>query len=325
MGLSGSSRLAGTDIQLCYLSFVSRNLKAHVLLVLVTLVWGATFALIKHALQDISALLFNAVRMALASVALALIFRGRLPGLRRSAGPGILVGIFLYAGYEFQTSGLRFTAPSKSAFITGISVVLVPVLMAVGWRKRASLWTWLGVLMAFAGLYFMTVPSEPGGGISLSGVNFGDWLTLACAFAFAMQIIFVGRATSASGSGCPFEHIALLQAATAAVLMAISAPLLEHVQVRWSASVIAAILITGLLGTAAAFSIQAWAQQFLPATHTALIFALEPVFAWLTSFLFLNEHIGTRAAAGGALILAGVLTGELLGQRAEKPEAATAR
>jgi len=296
---------------------VSRSLKAHILLVLVTLVWGATFVLIKAALRDISALLFNTVRMALASVALAIIFRPKLRGLERSAPSGILVGLFLYAGYEFQTSGLRFTTPSKSAFLTGLSVVLVPVFMALIFRRGASLWTWIGVFLALAGLYFLTIPS--GAGFSLGSLNLGDLLTLACAVAFAFQIISVGRATSHDQQGYPFEHIAFLQVATAAVLMAISFPLLERPQVAWSASVIWAILITGILGTAVAFSIQAWAQQFLPATHTALIFALEPVFASLTSWLLLHEHLGSRALFGGALILGGIVMAEVVGARSEPP------
>jgi drug/metabolite transporter (DMT)-like permease len=299
---------------------VSKSLKAHILLVLVTFVWGATFVLIKAALHDISALLFNAVRMTLAAAALGVIFGPKLRGLRRSAPAGILVGLFLYAGYEFQTSGLRFTTPAKSAFITGVSVVLVPVFMALLFRRGASLWTWIGVAMAFLGLYFLTIPS--GAGLSLSSLNLGDLLTLVCAVGFAFQIITLGRATSHDQQGYPFEHIAFLQVATAAVLMAISFPLLEHPYLSWSASVIWAILITGILGTAAAFSIQAWAQQFLPATHTALIFALEPVFASLTSWLLLHERLGGRAIFGGALIFSGILMAEVIGVRSEQPSTA---
>jgi drug/metabolite transporter (DMT)-like permease len=299
---------------------VSRSLKAHILLVLATLVWGATFVLIKAALADISALLFNAMRMALASVALAIIFGSRLRGLRRSLPAGILVGLFLYAGYEFQTSGLLFTTPSRSAFITGLSVVLVPVFMVLIFRRGASLWTWIGVALAFVGLYFLTIPG--GAGVSLASLNLGDLLTLACAVAFAFQIISVGHATSHDQQGYPFEHIAFVQVATAAVLMAISFPLLEHPHVVWSAAVIWAIMITGILATAVAFSIQAWSQQFLPSTHTALIFALEPVFASLTSWLLLHEHLGSRALLGGALILSGIAMAEVIGARSEQLSAA---
>lgn len=290
-----------------------RALKAHILLVLVTLVWGATFVVIKDALQDVSALLFNAVRMVLASAALAVIFGARLRGLGRSAGAGMLVGVFLYAGYEFQTSGLRFTTPSKSAFITGVSVVLVPVFMTALFRRRAGLWTWFGVALTFTGLYFMTIPA----GQAFESVNLGDLLTFVCAVAFAFQIISVGRATTKEHGNRRYEHIAFLQTATAAVLMTLSFPLLEHPHVVWSARVVVAILITGLLGTAAAFSIQTWAQQFLPATNTALIFALEPVFAWLTAWLFMHEGMSLRSILGAGMILGGILVSELIGTRTE--------
>lgn len=295
---------------------MSRSLKAHILLVLITLVWGATFLLIKEALRDVSALMFNAIRMLIASVALAIIFGRRLRGLPQSLKAGSLVGLFLFAGYEFQTSGLRFTTPAKSGFITGVSVVLVPVISVILFRRRASLWTWLGVVLAFLGTYFMTIPAT--GGLSASAVNRGDVLTLVCAVCFALQIIFVGRATAADEGGHPYEHISFLQTAIAAVLMTITFPLVEHPHITLSATVISAILITGLLGTAAAFTIQTWAQQFLPATHTALIFALEPVFAWLTSALFANERLEQRAIAGAVLILGGILLAELVGAQMEK-------
>ncbi|HKE32553.1 MAG TPA: DMT family transporter, partial [Candidatus Angelobacter sp.] len=104
---------------------------------------------------------------------------------------------------------------------------------------------------------------------------------------------------------------------------AIATPLLEHPHMQLSPTVISAILITGILGTAVAFTVQAWAQQFTPATHAALIFTLEPVFAWLTSFIMLNERLGLRAGAGALLIIAGVLVSELLGN-VSRPETALA-
>jgi len=291
---------------------VSRSLKAHLLLVAVTVVWGVTFVEIKDALRDISPLLFNAVRMALAGTALALIFRKNLRMSRAALGYGIWMGTLLWMGYEFQTTGLVLTTPSKSAFLTGVSVVLVPVFVALIWRRHINRWTSFGVLVAFVGLYLLTVPNAGSGGL-LSGINRGDLLTLGCAVAFAFQIIFMGRAMRAHA----FEQIATLQACVAAVLMAASAPLLEKPHVVWSPRVVLAILVTALLGTAAAFTIQAWAQQFTPPTHTALIFVLEPVFAWASSYLLLGERLGTRASLGALLIIAGVLLSELKGSASE--------
>ena len=111
----------------------------------------------------------------------------------------------------------------------------------------------------------------------------------------------------------PFEQIAVLQVAVAAALMLIAAPLEPAAHLHSSPLLIAAVLITGIVCTAVAFTVQAWAQQFTPATHAALIFTLEPVFAWLTSLIFLHESLGARAGAGAAFILAGVLVSELLG------------
>lgn len=299
---------------------MSRSVKAHILLILVTLVWGATFVEIKDALHDISPLLFNAVRMTLAAAVLGIIYLPHLKTIsRRVFRSGALVGLFLFLGYEFQTTGLRLTTPSKSAFLTSLSVVLVPVFLRIFWARTTSAWTIAGVISAFAGLYLLTVPAGAGGVGDLGSVNLGDLLTVGCAIGFAFQIIFVGRATSATS----FEAIAFLQAAVAAALMLISAPLLESVHAVWSARAITAILVTGLLGTAAAFTIQAWAQQFMAPTNTALIFALEPVFAWMTSYVVLNERLGWRAVAGALLILAGLIFSELLGGAQQPARIAT--
>lgn len=287
---------------------MTRSTKAHILLVVVTFIWGATFVVIKNALAEISPLLFNAVRMTLASLCLAAIYWRDIAGMERvTLRAGIFVGVFLWLGYEFQTTGLRLTTPSKSGFLTGVSVVLVPVLLALFWRRKINRWTLLGVAAAVLGLFFMTVPSAGESLADWSSVNLGDLLTLGCAVAFAFQIILLGRATEQHS----FKSIAFLQTATAAVLMALTVPVVERAHSTWSWRVWAAIAITGILGTALAFTIQAWAQQFTPATHTALIFALEPVFAWLTSYLVEGERLGWRASAGALLILGGVVLSEL--------------
>ncbi len=293
---------------------MSRSVKAHILLILATLAWGATFVLIKSALADISPLLLNAIRMSLAALLLAVAYFAQLRRARAAAVKmGVLVGFFLWAGYECQTVGLKYTTPSKSAFLTGLSVILVPVFLAIGWRRMVQRWTAAGVMAAFCGLYLLTVPASNGNGLNLATINRGDVLTLGCAVSFAMQIIFIGRAMQRFESG----QIATLQAIACAALSWFTVPMAEKSFVVWSPVVIWTIAITALFCTAAAFAIQAWAQQFTPPTHTALIFALEPVFAWITSYLVLGERLGGRASLGAALILGGVLVSELKGSSAE--------
>jgi drug/metabolite transporter (DMT)-like permease len=289
---------------------VSRSLKAHLLLVLVTLIWGCTFPLIKAALADSSPLTLNAVRMSLAAVMLAIYYRRQLRRLTRAGFfTGSVVGVFLGLGYAFQTAGLRLTTPSKSAFLTGISTVLVPLVLVVFWRAKIHRWRIAGIGLALLGLFLMTVPGGSQALADFANINTGDLLTIACAFGFAFQIVFLGRSTRRF----PFEQMAVLQIGIGALLTAIAAPMLEHPHFRPTPAVIATVLVTGILGTAVAFTVQAWAQQFTPATHAALIFNLEPVFAWLTSYIFLHERLGLRAGAGALMILAGILISELLG------------
>jgi len=270
-----------------------------------------TFVVVKGAVErDATPLLFNFVRMAVAAVALGIFFQRELRGISRSALiAGSLPGLFLWLGYEFQTTGLRLTEASKSAFITGLSVVLVPLLLRLFWGRRTTMWTAVGVLAAFVGLFLLSIPGGESGLGNWASVNRGDILTLACAFSFAFHIIFLGRASERY----PLAQIGFLQIATAAVLMGLTAPLLEKPHLVWSQRVVWAILITSLLATAAAFTIQAWAQRFVSATQTALILSLEPVFAWMTSYVVLGERLGLRAGIGAVLILAGVLISELMG------------
>jgi drug/metabolite transporter (DMT)-like permease len=297
------------------------SLTAHLLLILVTLVWGCTFPLVKSALNDVSPLLFNLLRMSLAAVVLLATYASSLRGLRKQdLRLAALAGLFLGLGYQLQTAGLARTTPSKSAFITGLVVVFVPLLsMLPGVSTKSSrpgLGAIAGALVAFTGLVLLT--SQPGSGAAiLRGFHTGEWLTLACAVAFAAHLLTLDRASKRLSA----RRLGTLQIAFAALFMLLTLPLGGHVKMHWTPLLLLALGVTALLATAAAFTIQSWAQQHLPPTHTALILTMEPVFAALTSFLFLHERFGPREILGAALILTGILAAELLptrpGPRAE--------
>jgi drug/metabolite transporter (DMT)-like permease len=294
---------------------MSRSLKAHLLLLAATFVWGSTFIVIKSALADATPLVFNAVRMVFAAIVLVVIFFRQLRRLPVGAlRAGFEIGTLMWLGYEFQTAGLLYTSASKSAFLTGISVVLVPLLLAIFWRRHVNRYTLAGVFAALVGLYFLCVP--PGQGLSLASLNRGDLLTLACAVAFAFQIIILGR----SAQHYDFVHLVPIEISVCAAWMLISIPIADrHGFIHFTHGMWGALAVTALLGTVACFLVQAWAQRFTPPTHTALIFALEPVFAGLTSYLLIGERLGSRGIVGAALILIGVLASELLGQ-VQQPE-----
>jgi len=294
---------------------MSRSLKAHLLLLAATFVWGSTFIVIKAALADASPLVFNAARMTISALILCVIFFRQLRALPAGAlRAGFEIGTLMWIGYEFQTVGLLYTSASKSAFLTGISVVLVPLLLALFWRRHVNRYTQAGVAAAIVGLYLLCVPAAQG--ISLASLNRGDIFTLGCAVAFAFQVIVVGRSAQHYG----FAHLVPIEITACALWMLISIPIADrHGFIRFTPAMIAALAVTALLGTVACFLIQAWAQRFTPPTHTALIFSLEPVFAGITSYLLIGERLGSRSLFGAALILAGVLASELLGQ-VQKPE-----
>jgi drug/metabolite transporter (DMT)-like permease len=290
------------------------NLLAHLLLIAVVLVWGCTFPLVKSALSDISPLLFNLLRMSLAAAVLLAANHKSLRGLTRAElRLCVTAGLFLALGYSFQTSGLAHTTPSKSAFLTGLVVVLVPILsliprVAPRTSPKPSAIVFLGAILAFAGLILLT--STPGTGAALlSGMHLGEWLTLLCAIAFAAHLLTLAHAAPQLSA----RRLGTLQIAFAAVFMLFTLPLGGKPSFHLTPTAILALAITALFATAAAFTIQSWAQQILPPTHTALILTLEPVFAALTSLLFFHERFGPRELLGAALILAGILLAELRG------------
>jgi drug/metabolite transporter (DMT)-like permease len=299
------------------------KLRAYILMTFVVAVWGSTFVLIKGALADATPAAFNLIRMTLAFGLLALAYHRYWHTLRRThILSGAVVGLCLAAGYQFQTIGLARTTPSKSAFITGLVVVLVPLFsIAPSLRPpgaRAPRWNaFLGAALAFIGILFLTSPPSHAAFSSLSSflpdlssINIGDILTFGCSIGFAFHCIALGHVSPR----IPFQPLAILQVGFCALFMAISLPFVEHPHVHITARLITALIIAAALATAAAFSIQSWAQSILPSTHTALLLTLEPVFAWITSYVVTGERLGLVPAIGALLILSGIALTELVPQ-----------
>jgi drug/metabolite transporter (DMT)-like permease len=282
----------------------TRRWRADLALVVISFIWGATFVVVKEALKDSSTLLFLALRFSLASIALAIIFRplpSKFGKPKRVLAGGVLTGILLFSAYYLQTLGLRYTTPSKSAFLTGLFIVMVPLFGALIARRLPSFSETLGILTATVGMGLMTLESW-----ALT-IAYGDLLTLGCAVAFSFHILLIGHLAPRLG----FQPLALSQILTAAVLSLATFWWAEPPAIRWTPGLIGALVVTGLFATALAFSVQSWAQQYTTPTRAALIFALEPVFAWLTSYAVEREVLQPRATAGALMILAGILLVEL--------------
>jgi drug/metabolite transporter (DMT)-like permease len=277
--------------------------RADLTLVAISFIWGATFVIVKDALADVSTLLFLALRFSFAAALLFLVFRRHLraPLDGRSWWGGALCGTFLFLGYAFQTAGLRYTSASRSAFITGLYIVLVPLLASALARRVPR---WLEMLAVSAAMGGTALLTSTAAGFDL---NTGDLMTLVCAFAFSAHIVAVAHWTHRIN----YEWLTVLQVGAVALWSLSTFGWLEVPEVRWTPRLFFALAATGALATALSFSLYTWAQRHTTATRAALIFALEPVFAGLVAWAWAGEAWTGRSLAGAALILTAILLVEL--------------
>ena len=218
---------------------------------------------------------------------------------------GAALGFFMFGGYAFQTAGLQYTTPAKSGFVTGSSVVLVPLLLGIFWRRRLTAWVYAGTLAAVAGLYLLTVPAAAAGA-GLVRLNRGDLLTLVAAALYAVHIILVSEYTRRHSSAA----LSVLQVGSCAAMACVATGLRSvsgFEPVRWDLSwrLMTGIAICAVFATAIAFAVQMWAQRYTTPSHAAIIYTLEPVFAVGTSYLVIGERLGGRSMIGGGVCVGG--------------------
>jgi drug/metabolite transporter (DMT)-like permease len=271
-------------------------------LVLITLIWGTTFSLTKQGVALVPPLLFLALRFLLAFALLVILGLPRLRGLTKTEWrAGLLTGFVYGAGFVAQTLGLQATTAAKAAFITGLNVVMVPLLSTALLRLRPERTEVLGSLLAFAGLAVLSVNR------SLVLLSPGDLLVLLCAAFFALHIILMGR-WAAQVDPWRFTTV---QIGLVGILCAILSFLLEPLPAGLTPPVWASLAYLAAFATVGTTVLQAWAQRYTDPTRTAIIFTLEPVFAAVFAYFLLGEVQTPRTWLGGALIVAGILVAEL--------------
>ena len=268
----------------------------------VALAWGASFVVIKDALAVMPPHTLLLLRFAVATVALAALFPRAVSAVSaRALATGVMLGALLWASFALQTVGLVFTTPAKSAFLTALYVLLVPLLNRALFGARFTRPVRIGIALAFAGLTLLAHPED------LSRVNRGDVLTVGCALAFALHIVLLGRAAPA----LPAPALALIQLAVVCALSLVAALAWESPSLVLPPRAWAAVLFLGLACSAFAFLVQTWAQRHTAPSRVALLFSLESVFAALLSVALLGERLTPGEWAGGCLVVAGVLVAEL--------------
>ena len=277
------------------------RITALVLLLLTTFFWGVTFSVVKEAVARVDVFVFLAQRFSAAFVLLAVIAAacgGRLDaGAIRGGGA---MGLALFLSYAFQTMALRYTSASNAGFLTGLSVVLVPLLGSAFLGQRISAALWGAVALAGAGLFLLTTNGT-------WTLNEGDALAAICAFWVALHLLLTGRYAGRSDVGwLTAVQIGMIALCSAAVALATG----ERVLV-WHPFLLWPLVVTVLFATVFAFLVQTAAQRLISPTNTALIFCMEPVFAAAWAAWALGERLGAVGYAGAALILAAMLLAEL--------------
>jgi drug/metabolite transporter (DMT)-like permease len=274
-------------------------------LIAVTAVWGVTFVQVKDAVALYPLFAFLAVRFAIATGVLALPAWTRVRSLGRDgATGGVLLGLLLAAGYVLQTAGLERTTVSGTGFITGMYVVLTPLLALALFRARIGLGAWGGVVLATAGLALLS-------GIHAGSVT-GDLLVLGGAAVYSLQIVLLERYAPR------FDPLAftLVEMAAAFCGLLVVALVLGDLRVPQGWTVWGALLVTGVFASALGYLVQAWAQRRTSATRTALVFTLEPVWTAFFGYTLSGDRLGAVGWGGCAAIMAGIVLAEPAAARA---------
>jgi len=300
------------------MSHPARQRIADSALLAVSILWGISFPAIKLATPYVPSVRFVALRFALATLLLLPL----LPSIAREAGAaggagaggrfgnaaarrlGIWLGLLLGVGYTTQTIGLHTTTAANSAFITSLSVVLVPPLAALRCGQRPGAAVAVALAPAVAGLAILTRPD-------LGRLVPGDAWTLGCAVAYAVYLVELSRALARA----PYPPLLFWQMATVAVTAGAWTLAWERAPWRWNREVAWSLGLTAVLSTVLALYLQNRWQGRTTASRAALLFATEPVFATLFAWLLLRERLPAAFAAGAGLILGAVLIAELADRR----------
>jgi drug/metabolite transporter (DMT)-like permease len=271
---------------------------ALVALIAVTAVWGVTFVQVKDAVELYPLFAFLAVRFAIATLTLAVPAARRVLTLGRpGVGAAALLGLLLAAGYALQTEGLRRTTVSGTGFVTGMYVVLTPVIALALFRSRIGAAAWAGVALSTAGLVMLA---------GFHGSPTGDLLVLGGAAVYSLQIVLMER--YAPRYDAVAFTVVEMAAAFAGLLVVAAAQGELGVPRGWT--VWGALLVTGVFASALAFLVQTWAQRRTSATRTALAFSMEPVFAALFGYTLAGDRLGALGWGGCAAIMAGIVLAE---------------
>ncbi len=287
---------------------VKKTFRSNLLLLLAAIIWGFAFVAQREGMEHIGPFLFNAIRFALGSLVLIpFLFRSYqinhprqiLFSEKKFYLYGIIAGILLYFGSAAQQAGLVYTTAGKSGFITGLYMVFVPIFgLFIG--QKTSLSSWIGVLIAAIGLYFLSISDN-------FTIQFGDLLELISALVWAVQVLFMGKLSPRINA----VHLAFFQFLICALLNFITSLAYEPIVLASINAAIPSLLYAGLLSVGIGYTLQVVAQKDSHPSHAAILMSLESVFALIGGWLLLNEVISLKEFIGCMLMFSGMIISQL--------------
>lgn len=281
----------------------SVEFKADILLLTVAISWGITFLLVQDAVKNVPVYAFLFWRFFIASILMFMLSYKRLQYTNRNViFYGVCLGIALFGGFATQTFGLTYVKSSVVAFITGFNVVFVPFLASLFFKDKIRMNVLIGSLVAFLGLYFLTMSGT-------LHIGIGESLTFVCAFMFAIHIVFTGKF---SKKGDVFL-IVCFQFITVTFFSLMCSLFTEEVtfNIPFDLTFLTAVIVTSVFATVYAFFIQTYYQQYTTATKTAIIFTMEPVSAAFYGVYVGNELLTNTQIIGAVLIICATLLTEI--------------
>jgi drug/metabolite transporter (DMT)-like permease len=281
----------------------SHSLRHDALLVLITLIWGSTFLIVKNAVSLIGPFTYLALSYSIGSLTLALLFHRRLRRITRAELlSGLVLGMILFTAYALQTIGLQYTTVSKAGFITGLYVPLVPVFAFLLLRQRPTQGAIVGIALSFSGLFWLSFNDK----FNLA-FGPGETLILGAAITFALHIVSVSKFAPHVDA----INLAVVQLTLTSLLSFIAIPIAREPFIMPPMVVWGSVLFMGVMDVAFTLSMMIWIQQIVSGTRAALIYALEPMWAALFGFMLAGDKLGLLAWIGCGFILSGLIIGRM--------------
>lgn len=275
-----------------------------ILLLIVAIIWGSGFIASKAAINmGATPMFIMALRFLTASVLLSIIFHKQIKEITKTdVMGGFIVGLFLFLGFAFQTFGIKYTTPSKNAFLTGVNVIIVPFICWIIYKKKPPIKSFLSAIICFIGIGFLTLDTP-------LGVNIGDLLTLICALFFALHIVSNGYFIQKISA----VKLTILQMYFSFLFSFLTFLFTDsgHFSLSININTMFAILYLGVFSTSVAFLIQTYAQSKVPANKTAIFLSTESVFGTIFSILLLGEIVTYKLIFGCVIIFIAIIISEV--------------